>query len=98
MRLVIILMLALPAVVVAAFDTANGRRLFEQHCTGCHAPDGAPTLPGAPDLRDADVLFKTDAEIIEVLRFGRRTMPGFEGLIDRRELLDVLDYLRSLDR
>lgn len=95
MRLLTALLIAL-ALPASAADIENGRRLYEQHCTQCHGMDGLPNLPGSPDLSQPETMLRTDAEILDSIRFGVRTMPGYEAIFDRREMLDVLFFTRSL--
>ena len=102
MRTVLIALLgAAPALVAApasAGDIFEGRRLYNEHCTRCHAENGAPLLPGAPDFRRGEGLDAREAELLRSIRYGNRLMPGYETVLREREMLDVLVYLRSLRR
>lgn len=81
-----------------AFDFENGRRLFEEHCARCHGVDGRPMLPQTPDFQTGDTLNKSDPELIEGVRRGVGVMPGFENTIGTRDMIDVMVYLRTLQR
>lgn len=89
--------LSLATSAVAA-DLAEGQRLYDRHCAGCHGADGRPVLPGTPDFTRGEGLFRTDPELVNAIRHGVRTMPGFEGQIEMRGFLDVVVYLRTLQR
>lgn len=76
----------------------KGRQLYGQHCARCHGNNGRPALPGTPDLSRGEGLMAPDQRLLRSLRFGKGLMPGFEGILRGRELLDVLVYTRSLQR
>jgi mono/diheme cytochrome c family protein len=75
-----------------------GADTYATHCARCHGAEGQPELAGAPDFTRGQGFLKSDAELIEAIRFGVGTMPGFEGLIDSEEMIDVLYYIRALER
>lgn len=96
------LALALTAVVSAApahaGDVFKGRKLYSQHCVRCHGNDGVPQVPGTPNLARGEGLMAPEQTLVMSLRYGRGLMPGFEGVLRGRELLDVLAYARTLRR
>ncbi len=57
----------------------SGRKLYNQHCAGCHRPDMAGTPPEFPSLLNIASRRKPD-EIAAVIRKGAGRMPGFIGL------------------
>ena len=76
-------------------DVAQGRRLFQGRCAGCHGPEGnggkgtnlaAPTLPRA----------NSDPALYRIVRYGipDTEMPG--SLMDTRELWQTAAFVRSL--
>lgn len=83
--------------VVSAADVFNGQRLYRTHCAGCHGDDGRGVAPGSPDFRRASSLLRPDAELLLSVRAGRGTMPGYQGVLDRYQMLDVIAYLRTLN-
>ena len=96
--------LALAAALIAAAGPAHagdpgaGGALYDRYCASCHGFDGFPNLPGTPDFTRGESLAKTDRELIAVIRFGVLSMPGFEHTIDREGLIDVVFYIRTLQR
>jgi len=80
----------------AAFEDTI--ELYNRHCARCHGANGHPIVPDAPDFSRGDSLMKGDQDLIQAIRFGVRTMPGFEHLLTREEILDVLFYVQSLQR
>ena len=75
-----------------------GGDIYDRHCANCHGSDGYPNLPGTPDFTRGESLEKTDPELINAVRFGVRSMPGFDQTIDKEGLFDVVLYIRSLQR
>jgi len=75
-----------------------GGPVYDRYCASCHGADGFPNLPGTPDFTRGESLLKTDAELIGAIRFGLRAMPGFEQTIDKEGLIDVVFYIRTLQR
>lgn len=90
--------MGLAASSVGGFDLEQGRQIYDQHCAGCHGSDGVANLPGAASLRGGQLMMRTDPEILAIIRYGVQTMPGFDAILDREGLLNVLFYIRSLDR
>lgn len=82
----------------------NGRARFEQYCAVCHGPRGKgdgpmakATSPPAPSLGSSDVRSMTDEALLAVIADGKgAVMPGWRGLLNDQELLDVVAYVRSL--
>jgi len=90
--------LALAAGPAAAAGLGNGGALYDRHCANCHGLDGTPNLPGTPDFGRGESLLKSDAELAAAIRFGVSSMPGFDQIIDREGILDVIFYMRTLQR
>ena len=70
----------------------DGRRLFTEHCAGCHqvvAEGGFVTGARVPPLEDA-----TPTQIAEAVRVGPYVMPAFsERAIDERQLDSIVRYV-----
>jgi len=79
-------------------DAANvfkGGELYMEYCEDCHGANGEG-VPGVPDFTRQAVLMRPDPELIKVIKEGKGAMPGYEGIIRRQELLDLVAYLRTL--
>ncbi|HLG43375.1 MAG TPA: cytochrome c [Nitrospirales bacterium] len=83
----------------------EGARIYKQNCLNCHGPAGkgdgivaAQLDPKPADLTSAKTQQKEDADLLEVLKFGRpgTAMPGWMSEINEREMRDVLAYIRSI--
>lgn len=94
---------------VAGLDTANpdnGKALYATHCASCHGdagkgdgPAGKGLNPPAADFTDAfHARFYSDAGRVRIIEKGspNTAMAGFEGTLDRQQILDVYAYVRSL--
>ena len=83
----------------------EGARIYKQNCINCHGPGGkgdgvaAGQLdPKLADLTSSNTQDKKNAELFEVVKFGRpgTAMPGWLGQIDEGEIQNVLAYVRLL--
>lgn len=83
----------------------EGARIYKQNCINCHGPEGkgdgvaAGQLDPKPaDLTSSNTQDKNNAELSEVVKFGRpdTAMPGWLDQLDEREIQNVLAYIRSL--
>lgn len=83
---------------VRAANPAAGSEIYRQYCLGCHSPDGRGSVAGAPDFSRGQGLMTPDASLVRALRTGGRGMPSYEGLLRDQQLLDVVAYLRTLQR
>ena len=86
-----------PSVSWAA-DPANGRQGYERYCISCHGADGRGIVANAPDFSRGEGLMAPDVTIAQTLRSGKGGMPSFLGILSNTELLDVVAYLRTLQR
>jgi cytochrome c6 len=77
-------------------DVRKGEQLYGTHCASCHGADGAPAMPGAPDLRRGTALMRSDQLLLDAIRRGRGGMPAYFGILKDREILDVIVFMRTL--
>jgi cytochrome c6 len=98
----------LPAIVAAlvlaaapgarAADLAKGSQIYALHCATCHGPAGQGGIPGAPKFNRGERLMQSDLNLLATVRRGRNVMPAFGGVLRDREILDVIAYVRTLQR
>jgi len=81
-----------------AADVFNGRKVYEFHCQSCHGENGKSMMPGVPNFASGDGLFRPDTDLLGQIRNGKNMMPAYRGIIEDNEMLDVIAYLRSLQR
>jgi ubiquinol-cytochrome c reductase cytochrome c subunit len=73
-------------------DARRGEKLYAVNCASCHGPDAQGAELG-PNLVERPVLLRaTDYD--EVVRDGRRRMPGFRTALSRAQESDILAWLR----
>jgi mono/diheme cytochrome c family protein len=83
---------------------ANGKRLFEIHCSACHGMSGhgagpiSKLYPEAPDLRFESIKRRSDGFIFGTLTLGGRAMPAMHEGLTPAERWDVIHYVRQIQR
>lgn len=80
---------------VGAADYFNGKRLYASYCEGCHGASGQGEMPGTPNFTRGNTLMRPDLQLYVQIRDGKNAMPGFRGVLDENEILDVITYIRS---
>lgn len=80
---------------VIANDVFKGREVFMRECMACHGASGEGKLPGLPNFKEGQTLFKTDSVLIDIVRDGKGVMPSFNGLLTDDDIRNVVAYLRS---
>lgn len=94
--------MALPATAAQPRRPATGAdlRQGEQHyltfCSGCHGVNGIAVYENSPSFAFGERLEKGDAQLMRSLSEGSQEMPGWDGKLTRRELLEVLAFVRTL--
>jgi len=89
------LLFGVGGLIPANAQTADGKVLFEKHCSACHNFDGQGGI-GLP-LTHATLSSVTDDYLRRTIRVGRvgRIMPAF-GQLDDAEVGAIVSYLRHL--
>lgn len=83
---------------VAAADIGAGGRVYSMHCLACHGPSGQSLLPDAPNFVRGERLIQPDFSLLSSIKAGKRAMPAYMGILRDQEILDVVAYLRTLQR
>lgn len=77
---------------------ANGRTVFNTNCAHCHGEDAqaASSYYDLPELLSG----KSDAFFFHTVTHGIevRGMPSWRGVITRHQMVDVLAFLRSVEK
>jgi mono/diheme cytochrome c family protein len=77
-------------------DIAAGKSIYEANCATCHANDGTPLAPGAPNLADAaEMATQSPQAMFNVISQGQGDMPAFAGQLSEQERWQAVDYLRT---
>jgi mono/diheme cytochrome c family protein len=82
---------------------AEGRRLYDNYCARCHEPYSSrgkkgPSLKGVfkqPYL-SLSGLPANDDRIIDIIKYGRAKMEGFNQVMTEQQIKDLVAYLHTL--
>jgi cytochrome c6 len=95
-RIVSTVVLIAAAFSASAVDLARGQRLYNLHCAACHGITGIPVMPDAPNLAMREGMNQPDVVLMQSLKMGKKNMPPFFGRLKDQELLDVIQYVRTM--
>lgn len=91
-----IVLMAMSIHSAVAADLVKGQSLYQIHCSGCHGEKGISVSPETPSFARGERLFQSDSALIDVVRSGNKAMPAFIGILQDREIMDVITYARTL--
>lgn len=91
------LLLLVPSIARAA-DLSNGGKVFEIYCAQCHGSAGQGVIPGAPKFNRGERMLQPDIALMTTIKRGKNAMPAFQGVLRDREILDVIAFLRTLQK
>lgn len=83
---------------VFAADVGQGQRLYMTHCVACHGVGGVSVIPNAPNFSRGERLMQPDMGLMMTIKSGKTAMPSFNGILRDQQILDVIAYLRTLQR
>lgn len=78
-----------------AIDPSNGAKIYAKHCANCHGVGGQSINPLTPNFSQGEGLRKPDGELMDSIRMGKKTMPGYQGILREQDIFDVLSYVRT---
>lgn len=81
-----------------AADVAEGQRLYQMHCAACHGVRGESLMPNAPNFARGERLMQPDVGVMASVKGGKMGMPAFAGILRDQQILDVVAFLRTLQR
>lgn len=91
----LVLLSAQPGLVIAA-DLDKGKSLYLVHCSGCHGEKGFSVMAEVPNFARGEGLGQPDPVLMDAVRTGGDRRPPFLGILNDREILDVISYVRTL--
>ena len=75
---------------------ARGEALYQMHCAQCHGAEGEGNA-GFPSLQTPHINMQSDGKLFALIQSGTGgRMPAFQEVLSEEEVVDVIDYLRSL--
>jgi cytochrome c6 len=74
----------------------DAAKVYAEKCAMCHGEDGKGVQKGSPDFTNAEWQKKeTDAEFVEVIKVGKKPMPGFDGKLSEEQIKGLVQYVRA---
>jgi mono/diheme cytochrome c family protein len=83
----------------------NGQAIYEEHCFRCHGmngkgdgPDSGLQIVPPANFQSLRSRAKSDFELLTIVEYGIAFSPmhGFRGRLTDDELLDVINYIRTI--
>ena len=90
------LLTALAVFRAQAADVMKGAQIYRVHCASCHGASGMSAMASAPSFARGERMMQPDPALAMAIRAGRGAMPGFFGVLNDRDLFDVIAYMRTL--
>ncbi|MGA2857108.1 MAG: cytochrome c [Candidatus Sulfotelmatobacter sp.] len=82
---------------------ASGRRIYDQYCDRCHEPYSTrgkkgPGLKGVFQNKYLSLsgLPANDERVADIIRLGRKEMPGYSQTLSQQDMDDLLAYMHTL--
>jgi mono/diheme cytochrome c family protein len=82
---------------------AMGRRIYEERCDRCHEPYSTRAKKGhsmkgifEKNYLPQSGLPANDAQVGDIIRYGRNQMPAFGQVLNQQQIQDLLAYLHRL--
>jgi mono/diheme cytochrome c family protein len=82
---------------------ASGRKIYDDHCDRCHRPYSTKGKkgPGLKGVFQHQYLPETglpanDDRVTDIIRSGRKDMPGYGQVLSSQDIQDLLAYLHTL--
>ena len=78
------------------FPQRDGEALYQALCQSCHMPEGKGAVGAGhyPPLAKNDNLISS-MFLAEFIIYGQRGMPGFGGVLDDAQVVELVNYIRS---
>lgn len=93
--------IALMFVLVASTRADDSAALYKAKCAYCHGTDGKGDTPvakklGVRDFASPEVQKETDQELVEITTKGKNNMPGYESILKKSQIKDLIAYVHEL--
>jgi mono/diheme cytochrome c family protein len=82
---------------------AAGRKIYDNYCDRCHEPYSTrgkkgPGLKGVFQKKYLPIsgLPANDDRVTDIIRLGRKEMPGYSQTLSQQDLEDLLGYMHTL--
>lgn len=98
LKFLVISLLGLGSATSNAADTIKGGQIYASYCASCHGVNGVPLMSDAPNFARSERLLRPDVFVVTAIREGKNSMPSYQGVLSDSEILDVVVYLRTLEK
>lgn len=92
----VLMLMTVQSSLVFSADMEKGKNLYLIHCSGCHGENGISLMPDVPNFARGESLNQPDPVLMDAIRVGSSARPPFLGILNDREILDVISYVRTL--
>ena len=92
----VLMLMSVHSSLIHAADLEKGKNLYLIHCSGCHGENGISLMPDVPNFARGESLNQPDPVLVDAIRVGSNARPPFLGILNDREILDVISYVRTL--
>jgi mono/diheme cytochrome c family protein len=82
---------------------ATGRKIYDSYCDRCHEPYSTkgkkgPGLKGVFQNKYLPIsgLPANDERVTDIVRLGRKEMPGYSQTLNQQDIQDLLAYMHTL--
>jgi len=82
---------------------ATGRKIYDNYCDRCHEPYSTrgkkgPGLKGVFQKKYLPIsgLPANDERVTDIIRLGRKEMPGYSQTLSQQDMEDLLAYMHTL--
>ncbi len=84
-----------------AKEAAEGRKTFDAKCKSCHGPDGKADTTMAKNLKirafeSKEVQEQSKEALYKTIEDGKGKMPSYKGKLNKDQINDLVDYIKSL--
>lgn len=101
---ILVLVLMVPALLVAGGDAETGKLVFKKRCAMCHAADGTGNAKMAKmlkveikDLGSEAVQALSDEEIAKIISEGKGKMKTVKGT-GKQDVANIIAFVRTLKK
>lgn len=73
-----------------------GKSLWATYCSSCHGENGAPNVPGVPNIALGEGAGLSNRERLKAIRNGGEIMPPFNNRLSDDDVDNIVTYMITL--
>jgi len=78
-----------------AGNAKEGKKHYQRSCAQCHGVNGVPRQPRAANFAKKEGLRVSDKILVNRIKSGGKTCPGYSGMLRDQEIVDLVAFLRT---